>query len=246
VAFQDHFSRQAAQYAAHRPSYPADLHAWLASRAPATSLAWDAGCGSGQAALGLARHFARVEASDPSERQIAQAPNHPRIRYHVAAESLPALAGASVDLITAAQALHWFDRDPFWNEARRVAAPDAVIAAWTYSLPRVLPGIDAAIDGLYAELDPWWPPGRRAVEDGYASITLPGRPLPAPVFAMTADWTLAQLLGYLASWSAVARHRADTGQDAVARALPALEDAWGDPRRRHPVSWPLVMRAARL
>lgn len=246
MAFQDHFSRQAAQYAAHRPSYPAELHVWLAARAPATSLAWDAGCGSGQASLGLAGHFARVEASDPSERQIAQAPAHPRIRYHVAAETLPALAPASVDLITAAQALHWFDRETFWNEARRVAAPGAVIAAWTYNLPRVAPGVDALVDALYAELDPWWPPERRAVEDGYARIALPGRPLPVPVFAMTADWDLGQFLGYLGSWSAVARHRADTGSDAVARALPTLAGAWGEASRRRPVAWPLVVLAARL
>ncbi len=246
MGVQDHFSRQSADYAAFRPAYPAALHAWLASQSRRTALAWDAGCGNGQAAVGLAAHFTRVEASDPSEQQVAQAVPHPNVRYHVAAETLPALADHTVDCITVAQALHWFDQAAFAAELRRVAAPGAVVAAWTYNLHRVTPAVDAVIDAFYAGLDPWWPAERRHVEDGYARLSLPGRALAAPPFAMTADWDVAHALGYLASWSAVARCAADTGRDPVAEVRPALEAAWGDARVRRRVTWPLSVIAARL
>lgn len=246
MAFKDHFSRQAAHYAAFRPAYPPALYAWLAASSPARRLAWDAGCGNGQAAVGLADHFERVEASDPSESQIARAWPHPRVRYHVAAESLPALVSGSVDLITVAQALHWFDRDLFAAEARRAAAPGALVAAWTYDLHRVDAAVDAVVDALYRDLDPWWPPERRHVEDGYAQLTLPGRALAVPAFAMSATWDLEHLLGYLGSWSAVAQCRARTGRDAVAEVRPGLAAAWGEALRERVITWPLKVLASRL
>lgn len=246
MGIQDHFSRQSADYAAYRPTYPAALYAWLASQARRTGLAWDAGCGNGQATLGLAEHFAHVEASDPSDSQIAQATPHPNVHYHVAAESLPALADHTVDLITVAQALHWFDQAAFAAEVRRVAAPGALVAAWTYNLHRVTPGVDAIIDAFYAGLDPWWQAERRHVEDGYAHLSLPGRALEAPAFAMTADWSLEHVLGYLASWSAVARCAAETGRDPVGEVRAELEAAWGGLRLRRRVVWPLAVIVARV
>ena len=246
MAFKDHFSRQAADYAAFRPAYPDALYDWLAAQAPSTRLAWDAGCGSGQASVGLADHFEHVEASDPSADQIARATAHPRVRYHVAAETLPALADRSVDLLTVAQAWHWFDRAAYLAEARRVAAPGAVLAVWTYNLHRVTEEVDAVIDALYAELDPWWPPERRHVEDGYARLAPPGDVVPTPAFAMTAAWDLDHLLGYLASWSAVAACRVATGRDPLAGHERQLRSAWGQAGGRRFVSWPLTVRAVRF
>lgn len=243
MAFKDHFSRQAADYAAHRPAYPEALYDWLAAQCARRDLAWDAGCGNGQASVDLAGRFARVEASDPSPQQVGAATPHPRVRYHLAAESLPVLADRSVDLVTAAQAWHWFDHGLFAAEVARVAAPGAVLAVWTYNLQRVDPAVDAVIDGLYAWLGPWWPPERRHVEDGYARLPLPGTPLAPPDLAMDATWDLPRLLGYLASWSAVAACRQATGQDAVGAIAPDLTRAWGDPSVRRLVRWPLVVRA---
>lgn len=245
MAFKDHFSRQSGAYAAGRPQYPGALFEWLAGQCARRELAWDAGCGSGQATLALASRFARVEASDPSESQLAAAPADARVRYHVAAERLPALAGGSVDLVAVAQAWHWFDHGRFAEEVARVAAPGAVFAAWTYDLPRVEPAVDAVIDGLYAELGPWWPPERRHVEERYAGLAAPGRALAAPAFAMEASWDLARLLDYLRSWSAAAACLAGAGRDPVAAQEPALRRAWGDPGRVRPVNWPLTIKASR-
>ena len=76
--FADHFSGVAADYARSRPRYNDDLFAWLATLPARRERAWDVGTGSGQAALGLARHFTAVVASDrvprrdgPGERRAA-------------------------------------------------------------------------------------------------------------------------------------------------------------------------------
>ncbi|MEY4581339.1 MAG: hypothetical protein RL701_6042, partial [Pseudomonadota bacterium] len=133
VSFQDHFSTQASIYAKSRPRYPATLFAELAALAPARTLAWDCGTGNGQAAAMLGELFEQVIATEPSAAQLAEAVPHPRVRYEQSpAERSPSIADASVDLVTAAQAAHWFDRPAFYQEVERVLRPGGVIALWTY------------------------------------------------------------------------------------------------------------------
>src|SRR5882672_11427376 len=120
----DHFSSVASQYAAFRPRYPAALFQWLAATAPRRERVWDCACGSGQASLDLAAHFHTVIGTDLSAGQLAQAPAHERISYRVALAEQSGLESASCDLVTVAQALHWFDLPRFYAEARRVLRPD--------------------------------------------------------------------------------------------------------------------------
>jgi ubiquinone/menaquinone biosynthesis C-methylase UbiE len=99
--------------------------------APARRLAVDCATGSGQAAVALAEHFAAVLAVDASSSQLTRAQPHPRVYYAASlAERLPAPDG-SADLVTAAQAAHWFDFERFHAECRRVLAPGGVVAVWT-------------------------------------------------------------------------------------------------------------------
>ncbi|HEY0879249.1 MAG TPA: class I SAM-dependent methyltransferase, partial [Zeimonas sp.] len=147
--FPDHFSAVAPAYAQSRPTYPAALFDWLASRCAARELAWDCGAGSGQASLALGARFTRVIATDASAEQIARATPHARIEYRVAAAERSGLETACADLITVAQALHWFDLDRFWPEVRRVARSAALFAAWTYG-PLEVDGdaVDALVQGF--------------------------------------------------------------------------------------------------
>ena len=126
--FEDNFSKQADVYARYRPPYPAALYEWIASIAPGHAVAWDCGTGNGQAAIGLTRHFRSIIATDPSTAQIANAPAHPQIEYRVARAEESGLADQSVDAITVALALHWFDLDQFYAEARRVLKPGGKLA----------------------------------------------------------------------------------------------------------------------
>lgn len=248
IAFHDHFSRLAATYAAYRPSQPPALVEWAASLAPRRALAWDCATGNGQAAHDLVAHFDRVIATDASAAQIAQAAPHPRIAFHVAPAEASGLGAASVDLVTVAQALHWFDLDAFYREARRVLAPNGVLAVWSYLDPHVVdaPALDAAFDEFaHGTLGPYWPPERRLVDEGYRTIAFPFDEVTAPPFELVVHWTLDQLAGYLRSWSATARYVDAHGHDPVSPFIDEVRAAWGEPAATRAVRWSYAVRAGR-
>jgi SAM-dependent methyltransferase len=246
-SFPDHFSGVAGAYAEHRPRYPDRLFAWLAELAGRRELAWDCATGSGQAAVALANHFDRVIATDASEAQIAAAVAHPRVEYRVGPAESSGLAPDSADLVTVGQALHWFDRPPFYAEAQRVLRPNGVLAAWTYGFSTLGdPGADAALRRFYSEtVGPYWPPERALVDAGYRTIDFPFEEIGLPEIAMEADWPLAAFLGYVGTWSAVTRFRAERGVDPVPQLAEALRPHWGDPLARRLIRWPLAIRAGR-
>jgi len=247
MQFADHFSRQAEIYAARRPRYPAAVFAWMAAQAARQECAWDAGCGNGQAALGLAGHFQRVVASEPSAAQLAAATAHPRVEYRQEPAESPSLDDASVDLVCVAQALHWFEPAAFHAAVRRVMRPDGVLVAISYGLCSVSPDIDRIFMQLYEDmLGPWWPPERRHVENGYRDLPFPWVEAQAPpTFAMQPRWSLDAYLGYLRSWSATQRYQQERGEDPVAEVETRLAAAWGDPTTERVVDFPLRLRVGR-
>lgn len=248
MTFKDHFSGHADAYASFRPTYPPALFDALAAAAPGRALAWDVATGSGQAALLLADRFERVHASDASKEQIEHATAHPRVEYRVEPAERSSLADGSVDLVTIAQALHWFDLARFWAEVDRVTRPGAVVATWSYALMHVeAPGADAVIEHLYRDVvGSYWPPERRHVENGNRDLPFPFEPIELGSFEMRAAWTLDELVGYLGTWSSVARYRKATGLDPLTDVRTALASAWGTPDARHGVTWPLSLRAGRV
>jgi SAM-dependent methyltransferase len=244
MQFSDHFAAVSKHYAAFRPGYPEDLYAWLAELAPERHLAWDCATGTGQAARGLAPHFDRVVATDASAAQIAAADPAVGVEFYVAQASASGLAEASVDLISVAQALHWFDLPAFYREAERVLRPDGVLAAWTYTrLECASPEAQRLLDTFYEEtVGPYWPPQRRHVEAGYRDLDFPWGQMPAPAFQLERVLDLDALLGYLRSWSATARHIEARGEDPTLALGEALAPHWvGRPL----VTWPLVLRVGR-
>lgn len=244
--FADHFAPAAADYAKFRPAYPAELTAWLAAQAPARDLAWDVGTGNGQVARDLAQHFTAVIATDASAEQIRHAEPSPGINYRCEPAERTQQPDHSVDVVTVAQALHWFDRPAFFAETARVLKAGGLLAVWTYNLARIDPAIDACVDQFYHEVvGPYWPAERRMVENGYADIDLPGQPLTVPAWQMAERWTLRHLIGYLGTWSASIRCREATGHDPREALLAPLTAAWGDAPERT-VSWPLLLRVSRL
>ncbi|MFL5574755.1 MAG: class I SAM-dependent methyltransferase [Gemmatimonadaceae bacterium] len=242
----DYFSARAVHYAAHRPDYPPELFDFVAGLVARHDLVWDCGTGSGQAAVALAERFARVVGTDASAAQIERARAHPRVEYRVATAESSGLPDHSVDVVTVAQALHWFDLDRFYAEARRVAAPGGALAVWSYGDP-VLddPALDAVLARFnFGTLAAYWPSERRAVGEGYLEFPFPFAEVKAPRLAMERSWTLAELAGYMRSWSGVARYVSLTGQDPVPAVEAALAGAgWSEPERRHLVRWPLFVRA---
>jgi SAM-dependent methyltransferase len=244
--FADHFSGFSPDYARYRPDYPENLFAYLAGLAPATRCAWDCATGSGQAAVPLAKHFERVFATDASAAQLANARPDPRIEYRTAPAEDSGLPAESVDLVTVAQALHWFDRPRFWTEVRRVLVPRGVIAVWCYDLLHAEPPVDAIVRRLYFEIvGPYWPPERVLTEQRYATIEFPFEEINPPAFRMEKRWALADLLGYLRTWSAARRHAEAKGEDPVRLVEADLARVWGPPETARPIVWDLAVRAGR-
>ncbi len=243
--FSDHFSTVASGYAAFRPRYPDALFDWLADSAvPDPGHAWDCGCGSGQATIGLLRRFRHVSATDASAAQIAHAPRGPRVACWVARAERSALAAASVDLVAVAQALHWFDLPAFYTEVRRVLATRGALAVWSYGVPRLSPpALDRDFHRFYHDvIGPYWPPGRRHVEAGYRTLDFPFREVAAPAFEMTTEWSWSQLAGYVSSWSAAARYRAAKASDPVATLAEYMGVAVDSAGPSLVVRWPLALR----
>jgi len=205
----------------------------------------DCATGSGQAAVALAEHFEGVLAVDASSSQLARAQPQARVHYVAGlAERLP-IRDRSVDLVAAAQAAHWFDFERFHAECRRVLVPRGVVAVWTYGLMRVEAAIDEIVDDFHANVvGADWPPERRHVEQGYRSMPFPWREEPAPAFSLESDWDLEQVMGYLATWSAVQRCRDRTGRDPLAVVEPRLAALWPRSVARR-VRWPVHLRLGR-
>ena len=243
MTFKDHFSGHAADYARYRPHYPAELFSYLASIAPSRKVAWDCATGSGQAAVELARFFERVLATDASEKQIANAVPNERIDYRVAAAERSGLEANSVDLVTVAQALHWFDHPAFFAEVKRVLRPNGVLAVWCYNLFAIAPAIDELVEKFYREtVGPYWDFERGLVETGYRTIEFPFSEIAVPQFRMEAEWSFEQMLGYSRTWSATKGFIAARGFDPVDSLGEELAQIWPDGEATMLVRWPLSLR----
>jgi SAM-dependent methyltransferase len=242
MSFKDHFSAQAADYAIFRPGYPPELFNYLGTVVLSHQFAWDCGTGNGQAAVALALVFDRVIATDASEKQIANAEPRERVEYRVAPAENSGIESGTIDLIMVAQALHWFDLDRFYAEARRVLKPDGVLAASAYNLLHIEPAIDEVVNQYYYEVvGPFWPPERQLVEQ-FADLPFPFHKIDPPKFEMTAQWNLDHLVGYLGTWSSTQRFIAAKGSDPLEQVTDELRNAWGDPQQTRKVIWPLTLR----
>jgi SAM-dependent methyltransferase len=247
MSFKDHFSALAAAYSAFRPAYPAVLFDYLAQLCLERRKAWDCACGGGQATRDLARHFEWVIATDASPEQLRTAPALSNVTYRAAQAEVSGLDSTSVDLVTVAQALHWFDLDSFYREAQRVLVPSGVLAAWSYGVLHVEgDDADALVQEFYTDVvGPYWPAERRLVEAGYRGLVFPFAAVEPPSFNMEQRWERAHLLGYLRSWSATGGYVAAQGTDPVAALESRLQPLWGDARERRKITWPIALRVGR-
>jgi len=244
--FEDHFSKHSQLYSQHRPQYPNEIYAYLASIAPGRALAWDCGTGNGQAAVGLAEYFARVYATDASEKQISLAQVNEKVEYHVEPAEHVSLYDSSVDLITVAVAIHWFNFEEFYREVRRVLKPGGILAAWTYSLTEISPEVDQVVRQYYYQtLQGCWPERIHYLEEKYETLPFPFEEIAAPPFAMEKDLNLAQYAGFLDSWSATQRYKEQKGHHPLDLIWNQLSAAWGNESEPRLVRWPLYFRIGR-
>lgn len=242
-----HFEKGGADYARHRPTYPARLAQLLADECAGHGNALDVGCGSGQLAVLLATHFRQVTAIDPSKDQLANATQCENVRYIAAPAEDTGLAAGMFDLVTAAQAAHWFDLPRFYAEAQRVARPGATLALLSYGVPE-LAGSPAGTfrDFYWNAIHAYWPERRRHVEEGYASLDFPFTRRAFPDIAIERSWSFDDLAGYVRTWSAAKRAVAAGEVAIVEDGLQRIADSWQDPRIERTISWPISVLMTRL
>ncbi len=247
-AFQDHFSAIASQYAQFRPRYPSELFEYLAGLTAQHKLAWDCATGSGQAAVSLTAHFDLIVATDASEEQIANAEPHKRVIYRVATATQSGIDAGSLDLITVAQALHWFDLPEFYAEVRRVLKPEGVLAVWSYGPMQIEDEkVQKVLDKFYYDtVGPYWPPERKLVDEGYRDIDFPFTLLDAPEFIMESAMVPEDIEGYLRTWSATRKYQKTLGQDPLPELMAEMLNVWDEPDFPMTVEWPLALRVGRL
>ncbi|MBE7437083.1 MAG: class I SAM-dependent methyltransferase [Spirochaetales bacterium] len=245
--FKDHFSHDSRSYARARPDYPSALFEFLNAHCRSRDLAWDCGTGSGQAARQLTKYFREVVATDASAAQIHAALEEGIVRPGLIFRTAPAedsgLPDCSADLITVAQALHWFDFERFYAEVRRVLRPDGLLAVWCYELMQTGKEIDKLLHYFYHDVvGPYWPADRRFIEEHYATIPFPFEELTVPNFYIETSWNLEEYVNYLATWSAVKRYREARQADPVPEIRSALAAVWGPSDVRRSNRWPIYMR----
>ena len=139
------------------------------------------------------------------------------------------LGDSSVDLVTVAVAVHWFNFDEFYREVNRVLKPDGILAVWTYSFTEISPKIDAVVRTYYYEtLQGCWPERIHYLEEKYETLPFPFEEIPPPSFAMERNLNLAQYAGFLDSWSATQRYKEQQGHHPLSVDLGSIVGCLGE------------------
>lgn len=242
---KDNFSSQADRYARFRPNYPPELFEFIYTQLNAFDAAWDCGTGNGQVAAVLSERFRQVYATDISPQQLVQAPQQQNIFYSVQLAEATNFANNTFDVITIAQAIHWFHFERFYAEVQRVAKPHAVVAAIGYGLIHTFPEADAIIGHFYKHtVGAYWDAERRYIDEQYRTIPFPFDEIQAPTFMHEAMWDAEHLLGYLGTWSAVKHYTTAHGKNPVEEIRQPLLQAWGNNERA--VQFDILLRIGRV
>ncbi|WP_411029136.1 class I SAM-dependent methyltransferase [Spongiimicrobium sp. 3-5] len=244
---KDKFSQQAKHYQKFRPTYPTSLYKEILGLTETRDRAWDCGTGNGQVAIELAHHFVAVDATDISAKQLQYAKRANNINYSQQRAEETKFNDNIFDLITVAQAAHWFDMEGYNREFLRVAKNGALIALWGYGLLRINAEIDFFIDQFYSEIvGPYWNMERKHVDNAYRSIPFHFQEIQLnEEHSITAVWTISQLQGYLNSWSSVQNYRNDKGVNPVDAFMDKLVPHWKNNETKG-VRFPIFTRVGRV
>ncbi|UKT63744.1 class I SAM-dependent methyltransferase [Pedobacter mucosus] len=243
---KDNFSTQAAAYSIYRPTYPQELYDYLLSLVNDKNVAWDCATGNGQVARILAQHFNAVFATDISENQLSNALQLPNITYKVESAEKTAFENQSFDLITVAQAIHWFDFEAFYTEVKRTLKPNGLLAVMGYGIMFIDKRIDVVVHKLYEDiLGKYWDPERKYIEEGYQTIPFPFNEIATPSFQIKTQWTFDQLIGYLNTWSSLQHYKKANDRNPLEYMFTEFKEAWGDDAEKA-VNFPILLRVGKI
>lgn len=242
---KDLFTKQSAAYAKFRPSYPKEIFDFLNTQVKERNTAWDCATGNGQVAALLAEHFNKVYATDISEGQLSKAIQKPNITYKIEPAEKTSFAEGMFDLITVAQAIHWFDFDKFYSEVKRTLKPEGIIAVIGYTLPKIDDEVDAILMHFYEGiLDGYWDKERKYIDEMYATIPFPFHELQAPIFIAQYFWDAEQFIGFLNTWSATQHYIDKNNSNPVDLVADDLRKCWR-PNSKKTIVFPIMLRVGK-
>lgn len=242
---KDNFSKQSDLYSRFRPGYPNKLFQFLLPLIPNKDVAWDCGTGNGQVAIKLSAFFKEVYATDISTAQIDNATKKENIFYEVVNAEDTKFENNVFDIITVAQAIHWFNFEMFYNEVNRTLKPGGIIAVFGYDVFSINKEIDNLIQKFYKETTgPYWDKERRYIDEQYKAIPFPFKKIKTPEFSMSYNWQLEQVIGYLNTWSAVQHYIRKNNENPVDKFAVELRELWGHVLKRK-VTFKIFMRLGR-
>ena len=198
-------------------------------------------------------------ATDVSEVQLKHAQSHPNVTYTHAPAPIPdndieRILGppGSIDIITAATSLHWFDLPTFYAQVKHMLRnPGGILAVWTYTEPRVNPQVDEIFSDFYTRIRPYLHPAAMlALDDEYRNLPFPFVPVlggeegTGPLrFECKKEMSVDAFLTYLRSWSAVQSARKEGVEILGEETENAFRSVWDNEVRT--VTWPVFLRVGR-
>ncbi len=221
------FGKESDKYNLHRPSYPAGVYEYLASRCSEKTMAWDCACGNGQVARHLVKFFQSVEASDMSENQIEHAYRHERINYSVQKSESTVFPDSCFDLICVAEAIHWFDIPKFYDEVKRTLKPGGLFSCWGYNSVRCEKSVNEIVkEILLSAIKPYSSHKNKMIRDRYETIGFPFKKIDVPEFKMIMNWNMDQFLNYVRTWSGYKIYRRENTHNLLAELEERLSEVW--------------------
>lgn len=242
---KDNFSEGSKEYAQFRPHYPTELFDHLLQLVKEKNTAWDCGTGSGQVAGVLSEYFTKVFATDISAQQLDAAVQRTNISYSIQPAEKTSFDEAQFDLITIAQAIHWFQFDAFYREAKRTLKTGGLIAVIGYGTVQTTGPVGSIMQHFYKNITgPYWDAERHYIDEQYQTIPFPFDEIKMPALQMSYDWSLEQLVGYINTWSAVKHYNKQHGHTALSLIEAELTAAWGN-SPTHSFVFPVLTRVGR-
>jgi SAM-dependent methyltransferase len=243
---KDNFSARSADYARFRPRYPEALFDFLLSKVEGRSSLWDVGTGNGQILTHLAKHFDQVLATDISDSQLKNAFPFENVKYRKMAAEDDFDPNLQFDVITVAQAIHWFKFDAFYANVKAHLRPGGVLTVLGYGLPSVNPEVDALVQVFYnTDLGPYWDPERVYVDENYSTIPFPFKEIETPQFRFQTAWSREVMIGYLSTWSALQHYNRQHDHDLLGELNMALAAVWPEEELKE-VVFPVLFRLGEM
>ena len=242
---KDNFSIQAKKYSKYRPDYSYKIIDYIVSKVPIKQNVLDVATGNGQVASKLVDYFEQVYATDISAEQLKNLVDEENIVYKQESAENTLFNDNQFDLITVAQAIHWFDFDAFYTEATRILKPTGILVVMGYGQISTNLVSDKLINRLYKDiLGSYWDEERKYVDENYETIPFPFEEVKADKFVDEYTWSFEHLLGYLGSWSAVQHYIKKNGSNPIDLIKEELKESWENSDNK--VTFPLLLRIGKM